>query len=47
MTDEMIVHHCSLTLAGMKNGSMFPCEYRSREELRAEIRSLNRRLVPK
>lgn len=47
MTDEMIVLHCSPTLAGIKTGSMFSCKYRSREELMADIRNLNRRLVPK
>ena len=30
MTDQMIVQHCSPTLAGMKTGSMFPCSYTSR-----------------
>lgn len=47
MTDEMIVLQCSPTLAGMKTGSMFPCPYTSRKELLDDIRSLNKRLVPR
>lgn len=47
MTDKLVVLHCSPTLAGMKTGSMFTCPYISRKELLDDIRSLNRRLVPK
>ena len=47
MTDQMIVQHCSPTLAGMKTGSMFPCSYTSRGELFDYIRRLNKRLVPR
>ena len=47
MTDEMVVLHCSPTLAGMKTGSMFSCPYGSRDALMEDIRGLNRRLVPK
>lgn len=47
MTDEMLVYHCSPTLAGLKTGSMFPCSFGSHEELMEDIRKLNRRLVPK
>lgn len=45
MTDQMIVLHCSPTLAGMKTGSLFSCRPGSR--LMEEIRGLNRRLVPR
>ena len=47
MTDEMIVLHCSPTLAGIKTGSMFSCTYSSRKELSQDIMSLNKRLVPR
>ena len=47
MTDEMIVLQCSPILAGMKTGSMFSCPYTSRKELLDDIRSLNKRLVPR
>ena len=47
MSDELMVRQCAPTLAGIKTGSLFSCAYDSREELLAEIRALNRRLVPK
>ena len=47
MSEELIVRHCSPTLAGMKTGSLFSCRCTSRQELMAELRQLNRRLVPK
>lgn len=47
MSDEMIVRHCSPTLAGLKTGNLFTCSYESKEQLRNDIRSLNRRLSAK
>lgn len=47
MSEELIVEHCSPTLAGIKTGSLFTCAYDSSEELQRFIRMLNRRLVPK
>ena len=47
MSDEMIIRHCSPTLAGLKTGNVFNCPYSDREKLLSEIRSLNRRLLPK
>lgn len=47
MSDELIIRNCSPTLAGIKTGSIFSCPYRSGKELMDDIRSLNRRLVPK
>lgn len=47
MTEEMIVKHCSPTLAGIKSGNMFTCTYQSKEEEMESIRQLNRRLVPR
>lgn len=47
MSDEMIIRHCSPTLAGLKTGSMFNCPYSDKKELFSAIRFLNRRLVPK
>lgn len=47
MSEEMIVRNCSPTLAGMKTGSMFSCTYENVQELRREIRELNRRLAVK
>ncbi|MBQ1402540.1 MAG: DUF3793 family protein, partial [Oscillospiraceae bacterium] len=42
MSDEMFVRCCAPTLAGIKTGSMFSCEYAGREEMTDELRSLNR-----
>ena len=47
MSDEMIIRHCSSTLAGLKTGNVFNCPYSDRKELLSAVRSLNRRLVPK
>ncbi|MGN0707120.1 MAG: DUF3793 family protein [Faecalibacterium sp.] len=47
MSEEWIVRYCSPTLAGLKTGSMFSCAYCCEEELREDIRRLNRRLAPK
>ncbi len=47
MSEELLVRHCSPTLAGMKAGSLFSCDFPSQEALCQEIRQLNRILVPK
>lgn len=47
MSEEMIVRHCSPTLAGLKTGNMFSCCFKSVDELRFEIRALNRKLASK
>lgn len=47
MSDDLIIRHCSPTLAGLKNGSLFSCDYSDREEILSDIRRLNRLLVPK
>ena len=47
MSDEMIIRHCSPTLAGVKTGNLFSCSYTDKKEVFSKVRSLNRRLVPK
>ncbi len=47
MSEEMIIKHCSPTLAGLKTANIFSCEYRSEGELKSDIISLNRRLSDK
>ena len=47
MSEELIVYHCSPTLAGLKTGNLFRCSYRSEKELLNEVRDLNKRLVKK
>lgn len=41
MSEEMLVKHCAPTLAGMKTGNMFTCEYESRDELCRDVRHWN------
>lgn len=47
MSEEMLVRHCSPTLAGMKTGNMFNCKFSDNTEMRNCIRLWNRRLVKK
>ena len=47
MSEELIIRHCSPTLAGMKTASLFTCAYNSEHELLTNIRRLNRRLSNK
>ena len=42
MSDQLIVQHCSPTLAGIKTGNLFTCRFTSREALTAQIRRLNK-----
>ncbi len=44
MPDEVLVKHCSPTLAGLKIGNLFSVAYESREEMYNAIRNINRRL---
>ena len=47
MSEENLVRQCAPTLAGIKTGTIFPVPYDSLPDLTAEIRDLNRILVPK
>ena len=47
MSEELLVKQCAPTLAGIKTGSLFTCPCDDRESLLADIRRLNRLLVPK
>lgn len=47
MSEEMIVRHCSPTLAGLKTGNMFTCTFADAAEMRANIRRWNRLLGKK
>ena len=47
MSEEMVIRHCSPTLAGMKTGSMFSCSFGEMSDLRSFIRRLNQLLVKK
>ena len=47
MSEELIVRHCSPTLAGMKTGNIFTCPFRDIAEMRSSLRDWNRMLVKK
>jgi hypothetical protein len=47
MCEQMLVEHCSPTLAGLKTGSLVLIRYRDSSELTADLRDINRRLRPK
>ena len=47
MSEGYLVWQTAPTLAGLKTGSLFPCSYESYEQLKREIRAVNRRLNPK
>lgn len=47
MSDEMIVEFCSPTLAGIKTGNLFSCEYSDDKQLVKDLRRVNGVLVKK
>ena len=47
MSDETLVKLGSPTLAGLKTGNIFTCEYTDLQELSEQLRDINRKLVPK
>ena len=47
MCEEMLIKHCSPTLAGLKTGNMFTCYFENEVKMRDSIRSFNRILVKK
>ena len=47
MSEDIIVRHCSPTLAGMKTGNMFSCIFTDEDEMRDGVRHWNRILVKK
>lgn len=44
MSEELIIRHCSPTLAGIKTANMFSCSFNTKEQLFSDIRFFNRRL---
>ncbi len=47
MSEEMVIKHCSPTLAGLKTGSMFTCQCGRQEMIDLEIETLNGKLSSK
>lgn len=47
MPDEVLIRHCSPTLAGIKTGNIFTCTYDSKESMMDEIREINHKISPR
>ena len=47
MSNEILIRCCAPTMARLKTGNMFSCEFDSREQMTEELRQLNRRLRQK
>ena len=47
MSEEMMIEHCSPTLAGIKTANMITCPYASIEEMRESVRHWNKALSKK
>ena len=47
MSEEMIIRHCSPTLAGLKTGNIFTCSFESEDDMKNRLRKLNGIIVKK
>ena len=47
MSEQLLVYHGAPTLAGVKTGSLFTCNYQDEAQTYADIRRLNNKLVCK
>lgn len=47
MSEDLVVLHCSPTMAGIKTASLFTCPMEDDEELRKSLKRFNSILVPK
>lgn len=47
MSEELLVKHCSPTLAGMKTGNMFSCFFSNNDDMKKCIRCWNMQLTKK
>ena len=47
MWEDLLIRHCSPTLAGIKTGNLFSCDCPCRKKLTKELCRLNKKLVPK
>lgn len=47
MSEELLVRHCSPTLAGMKTANMFVCSFMGEAEMRETLRRFNTKLGKK
>ena len=46
MSEDLLIRHCSPTLAGIKTGNLFFLRLLQPEELTKDLCRLNRKLVP-
>ena len=47
MSEDLLIRHCSPTLAGIKTGNLFSCACPSRKDLTRDLCRLNKKLVPR
>ncbi|MDL2206697.1 DUF3793 family protein [Eubacteriales bacterium OttesenSCG-928-N13] len=47
MEEQLIIKHCSPTLAGIKTGNLFSCSFESHDEMKLSICELNQIFVKK
>lgn len=47
MSEELLIRHCSPTLAGIKTGSLFACPFENAQDMKANMRELNRNFAKK
>ncbi len=47
MSEELLIKHCSPTLAGIKTGSLFACSFPDKARMRECVRCWNRQLTGK
>jgi len=43
MSEDLIIKHCSPTLAGLKTANLFTCVYTQKQDIECYVRSFNRR----
>lgn len=47
ISEELVIFHCSPTMAGLKTGSLFNCPVKNNRTFLENIREMNRRLLPR
>ncbi|MDE6600992.1 MAG: DUF3793 family protein [Lachnospiraceae bacterium] len=47
ISEEMVIYHCSPTMAGLKTGSLFNCPAKNGGAFIQSIREMNRHLIPR
>ncbi len=47
MSEDLIIKHCSPTLAGIKTGNLFSCSYTSIEDVERAVKRYNNIFIPR